>query len=90
MSNDTKTILTSDVTKTIVKEANSMLLAPDWKRWAKNAFIFSVPALIVFLLVLQGGGTLKEAMVAIYGAIINALLDILRKYQAEVIYKPQV
>jgi hypothetical protein len=86
---DIKTIETTDVTKTTVKEANSPLLSQDWKRWAKNAFIFSAPALLVFLIALQSGATLQQAGIALYGAAINAVIDFIKKYQAEVKYIPE-
>lgn len=86
---DIKTIETSDVTKVVTKEANSPLLSQDWQRWAKNVFIFSSPAVLVFLIALQSGATVQQAAVALYGAVINAVIDLIKKFQAEVKYIPE-
>lgn len=52
----------------------------DVNKWAKNLLIFSAPLLIVFLTQLQAGVPLDKAVYTLYGALINALIDILRKF----------
>lgn len=58
------------------------LNSTDWKRWVNNVLIFSAPALIAFLGALQAGISLQNAMLAVYPAIINAFIDLLKKLQA--------
>lgn len=53
----------------------------DLARWAKNVLIFSSPALIAFLVALQSGMSLKQASLAIYPALMNAAIDLLKKYK---------
>jgi len=83
-----KTIQTTDVKRTVVSGVNE-LIAQDWKRWAHNAFVFSSGSILVFLIALQSGATLQQALVALYGAIINAVIDLIKKYQAEIKYVPE-
>lgn len=59
-----------------------MMTKEDWKRWAKNILIFSSPLLILFLTELQKGTDVKQAAVLVYAALINAVIDLLRKYLA--------
>ena len=54
----------------------------DWKNWGKNVLIFSTPALILFLGALANNTPFQDAAKVLYLAIINALIDLLRKYQA--------
>jgi len=54
----------------------------DWEQWAKNLLIFSAPALILFLTELSHGTDWKKAMSFLYLALINALIDLLKKYNA--------
>ena len=54
----------------------------DWKQWGKNTLIFSAPLLILFLTQIQAGVDLKTASSLVLAALINALIDLLRKYQA--------
>ena len=54
----------------------------DIERWSRNLLIFSSPAIIAFLVALQSGVPIRQAALAIYPAIINALIDLLKKYSA--------
>lgn len=51
----------------------------DLKKWAKNALVFSLPLAILFLQQLQSGKSLEEALPLVYAALINALIDLLKK-----------
>ena len=62
------------------------LIKEDYIKWAKNLLIFSSGSIVVFLIVLQQGGTFQEATVALYGALINALIDLFRKWEGETRY----
>lgn len=62
------------------------LTAPDWQKFGRDAFIFMIPALIVFLTVLQGGGTIEEAGVAVYTWILSMLINLLQKLANEKTY----
>lgn len=54
----------------------------DWNKWGKNVLIFSTPAIILFLGALANNTPIQEAVKVLYLAIINALIDLLRKFQA--------
>lgn len=54
----------------------------DWKKWALNTVIFSIPALLAFLSALQTGGDFKFALGAGYSALIGSIIDFIKKYQA--------
>lgn len=54
----------------------------DAERVARNAIIFSAPAIIVFLTQIQTGSTFSEAFAAIQVWILGVVIDFLRKFQA--------
>ena len=53
------------------------------RKWLKNAAIFLAPAVLVFLVEIQMGKPLNEALVAIQVWALNTAIDILRKFIAE-------
>lgn len=59
------------------------LIEADYQKWMKNAGIFLIPAVIIFLTALINGATIQEASIAIYLWFLNTLVDLLRKWQAE-------
>ncbi|MDQ5931254.1 MAG: hypothetical protein QG674_420 [Patescibacteria group bacterium] len=66
-----------------MKVENFGLTQADLKKVVKNALIFFAPALLIFLLEIQGGGDIKVAIVAIKLWAINTAIDLLKKYIAE-------
>ena len=54
----------------------------DVKKWAKNAVIFSAPALLVFLLSIQEGRSIEESLIVLKLWALNTAIDILRKFIA--------
>ena len=54
----------------------------DVGKWLKNTMIFSAPALLAFLVALQGGSDMQFALGAGYSALIGATIDLIKKYQA--------
>lgn len=52
------------------------------KKVVKNALIFAAPAILMFLTVLQSGGTFKEAFVAVQVWTLNTAIDLIRKFMA--------
>lgn len=54
----------------------------DAKKWLKNALIFLAPAALVFLGVLETGGTWEEGLIALKLWGINVLIDLIRKFAA--------
>lgn len=79
-------ILREVIDMAVVKSLRNKLIAQDVKRWGRNTLIFTSPALIVFLMALQAGVPVKEALFAMYPAFINLLIDLLRKYKNEARY----
>ena len=47
---------------------------------SKNAVIFLAPAVLVFLVVIQSGGSMDEALMALKLWTLNTTIDILRKF----------
>lgn len=58
------------------------VMAIDYKKVGKNALIFSAPALLLILTGLQAGRTPEELVNIVYLWFLNALVDLLRKFQA--------
>lgn len=56
------------------------LNSQDIRQWIKNLLIFSSPILILILTELQKGMPLEQVKPLIMAALINALIDILRKF----------
>lgn len=54
----------------------------DLRKWGKNSFLFSIPALLAYLTALQSGGSMSFAAGAAYSAILASSIDLLRKYSA--------
>lgn len=54
----------------------------DIKKWGKNILVFSSPLLIIFLTAVQNGMPIKVAALLLYAALIQAIIDLLKKYIA--------
>lgn len=75
-------------------EKNKVLVSPkreiinaDVQRWFKNTTLFFAPAFILFLMQLQQGNSVQEALPILYLWLINTLIDVTRKYLTENTYK---
>ena len=55
----------------------------DLKKWAYNTAVFLAPALLVALLIFQGGGNLREALVALKLWGLNVSIDLVKKFVAD-------
>lgn len=62
------------------------LVPEDYKKFVRDMFIFSIPALIVFLTVIQQGGTVDEAGVALYTWALSQAINLLQKWAGEKTY----
>lgn len=65
------------------KSKRGVLTTEGIRLVAQNALIFAAPALLVFLTVIQSGGGIKEASVALYTWGLNTFIDLLRKIVAD-------
>jgi hypothetical protein len=63
-------------------QANS-LSKSDIQKWAKNLVVFFAPAGIIFLLALQNGAELKEALLPVYSWMLGSLIDLLKKFKSD-------
>jgi len=54
----------------------------DWQKIGTNAVIFLAPALLIFLISLQGGSDLPDALDILKLYILNVVIDTLRKWIA--------
>lgn len=62
------------------------LVPEDYKKWARDIFIFLIPAILAALTVLQSGGTPKEAAIAFYTLFLMILTNLLQKLASEKTY----
>jgi hypothetical protein len=62
------------------------LVPEDYEKFVRDAFIFAIPALIVFLTVLQQGGSWEQAGVAVYTWFLSMLINLLQKIASEKTY----
>lgn len=68
----------------VAQESEAMQLTrQDIEKWLNNLLLFSTPALLIFLTALAQGTPLSDAINILYVAILNALIDLLRKYFAD-------
>jgi len=51
----------------------------ELKRWGKNTLTFLAPAIVIFLLALQSGVPIKQALIAIYLWVLNVAIDYFKK-----------
>lgn len=62
-------------------------LAPeDYKKFMRDAGIFLIPALIVFLTALQQGVPVKDALMAVYTWALGMGINLLQKWASEKTY----
>jgi len=54
----------------------------DFQKWSRNTLIFLAPAIIVFLVSLQSGMTIRQASGALYTWGLGVVLDWLRKFSS--------
>lgn len=54
----------------------------DVKKWLKNAIIFAAPFSLVFLVAIQQGSDLKDALNIVYLYGLNVAIDLIRKFVA--------
>ena len=52
----------------------------DMAEWLQNTAIFAAPFLLVFLLAIQNGSDMKDALNILYLYALNVAIDILRKF----------
>jgi hypothetical protein len=67
----------------VVESPRWTLKPEDYQKWAKDLFVFMIPAMIAFLTVLQRGGTLEEAFIAVYTWLLMALMNLLQKFASD-------
>lgn len=66
-----------------MKSKKNKLNKKDIKKWFDNMLTFSAVPLIVFLELLRNGVALDKAAYVLYIAVLNALIDLLKKYKAD-------
>ena len=64
--------------KTLVLKVTAL----DWKKWLRNTAIFLAPAVLMSLLALQAGHSLVEVTMLLKLWMLNASIDLLRKFIA--------
>jgi hypothetical protein len=55
----------------------------DLRKWAENTWIFLAPALLFFLIQIQAGKSIDDALQAVYIWGLNTVIDLLRKFIAK-------
>ena len=56
------------------------LNSTDWASFGKAVFKYTAPLMLVFLIQIQAGQSLKTAMFTVYGAILQLVINLLSKY----------
>lgn len=59
------------------------LSSADVKKWLNDTAFFLVPGVIVFLGALQMNVPMREALIALYGWGLNAVVNLLRKWYTD-------
>lgn len=62
------------------KELSVRLQNLDWVSWLKNAALFLAPAALLFLLSVQGGSSVEQALVYVKLWLLNTAIDVIRKF----------
>jgi len=57
-----------------------IIATTDWGKWLKNTAIFFAPFLLVFLVAIQGGSDIKDALNILYLFALNTSIDLIRKF----------
>jgi hypothetical protein len=52
----------------------------DVYKWLRNIAIFSAPLVLLFLIEIQKGTDYKQALMFVYAALIQAAVDLLKKF----------
>jgi len=63
-----------------MKSIKYTLNAEEKAKILKNAQIFILPALLVFLTAIQQGVPVKQALISVYLWALNTLIDVIKKY----------
>jgi hypothetical protein len=59
-------------------------LTPEqWKSFGKSLWKYTCPLLLVFLLALQAGTPLSEALYVVYGAFLQVAINFVSKFATE-------
>lgn len=59
------------------------LTGKDWKKWATDTAYFFAPALLIFIGALQTGSTFQEALTPLYGWLLSAVFNLVRKWYTD-------
>lgn len=54
----------------------------DMRKWAVNSLIFLAPFILVFLLAIQEGKNVTDALYVLYLYALNVAIDLLKKFIA--------
>lgn len=52
----------------------------DIYKWLRNIAIFAAPLVLLFLVEIQKGTDYKQALMFVYAALIQAAIDLLKKF----------
>lgn len=61
-------------------DIKQILITTDWQKWLKNTATFSAPFALVFLLAIQGGSDVKDALNILYLFALNTTIDLIKKF----------
>lgn len=59
------------------------LVEADYRRWIRNAVVFLIPAVVVFLTALANGQDVQQAANVLYLWFLNTLIDLVQKWAKE-------
>lgn len=61
-------------------DTKQIILTTEWSKWLKNTAIFFAPFALVFLVAIQSGSDIKDALNILYLFALNTTIDLIRKF----------
>lgn len=63
-------------------DIKQIILTTEWSKWLKNTSIFFAPFALVFLVAIQSGSDIKDALNILYLFALNTTIDLIRKFMS--------
>lgn len=65
-----------------MNDVRQIIATTDWGKWSKNTAIFFGPFALVFLVAIQNGSDIKDALNILYLFSLNTAIDLIRKFMS--------
>lgn len=71
----------------VITSVKGKLISQDWQRIGYDTLIFASPLILIFLVQLQAGKSPKEALLFVWAALLQILINLFKKLSTEKVYK---